>query len=330
MFFSVAINIVCTLLTPVMANIHYGAMIAMRIGEGIGGGVTFPAMHVMLASWAPPAERSVMSAIVYAGTALGTVLSMLMAGQLAGSLGWESVFYVMGGLSVIWIILWVWLIQDSPSKQPLIDNDERNMIEQALIEGGGGGHDKKPPVPWKKLLTSGPFLAILIAHTCSNWGWYMLLIELPFYMKQVLKFNIKENAVVTAVPFLTMWFFSMFISKTLDALRTRGKITTTTARKIATACASLVPLSCLLALCYIGCQRTLAVILMGIGITSIGGMFCGFLSNHIDIAPNYAGTLMALTNTAATLPGIIVPLFVGAITHGNVSVIIISSSSFDL
>lgn len=55
------------------------------------------------------------------------------------------------------------------------------------------------------------------------------------------------------------------------------------------------------------------------GITSIGGMFCGFLSNHIDIAPNYAGTLMAITNTAATLPGIIMPIFVGAITHGNVS-----------
>lgn len=48
-------------------------------------------------------------------------------------------------------------------------------------------------------------------------------------------------------------------------------------------------------------------------------MFCGFLSNHIDIAPTYAGTLMALTNTAATLPGIIVPFFVSEITHGNVS-----------
>lgn len=56
---------------------------------------------------------------------------------------------------------------------------------------------------------------------------------------------------------------------------------------------------------------------MTVGITSIGGMFCGFLSNHIDIAPNYAGTLMAITNTAATLPGIIVPIFVGQITHGN-------------
>lgn len=75
MFFAVAINVVCTLLTPVMAKLHYGAMIAMRIGEGLGGGVSFPAMHVLLAHWAPMNERSVMSSIVYAGTALGTVVS---------------------------------------------------------------------------------------------------------------------------------------------------------------------------------------------------------------------------------------------------------------
>lgn len=303
----------------------------MRIGEGIGGGVTFPAMHVMLASWAPPNERSVMSAIVYAGTALGTVISMLMAGVLAGNLGWESVFYVMGGLSCIWLLLWVWLIQDTPSKQMLISQEERTFITSSLGGDASSGHSgPKPAVPWKKVFTSGPFYAILIAHVCNNWGWYMLLIELPFYMKQVLQFNIKENAVVTALPFLTMWFFSMALSKTLDALRARGKINTTIARKIATLIASVIPMCCLLALCYIGCHRSIAVALMAIGITSIGGMFCGFLSNHIDIAPNYAGTLMAITNTAATLPGITVPIFVGQITHGNVSTPKIGISSSEV
>lgn len=197
--------------------------------------------------------------------------------------------------------------------------EERDFITSSL--GNNDEHSAaKPPVPWKKVLTSTPFWGILIAHVCNNWGWYMLLIELPFYMKQVLQFNIKENATATALPFLTMWFFSIFISKTLDTLRAKGIINTTIARKTATFCASFVPMCCLLAVCFIGCQRTVAVFLMGIAITSIGGMFSGFLSNHIDLAPNFAGTLMAMTNTVATLPGIIVPIFVGQITHGNVSV----------
>lgn len=53
--------------------------------------------------------------------------------------------------------------------------------------------------------------------------------------------------------------------------------------------ASLVPAACLLALCYVGCARGAAVALTALGVTCIGGMFCGFLSNHIDIAPNFAG-----------------------------------------
>lgn len=104
----------------------------------------------------------------YAGTSLGTVMSMLLAGLLAGSYGWESVFYVMGIASALWIILWMWLIQDTPSKQPLISQEERNYINTSLGSSDKPEHDSsKSPVPWRRVFTSLPFLAILVAHTCS-------------------------------------------------------------------------------------------------------------------------------------------------------------------
>lgn len=95
-------------------------------------------------------------------------------------------------------------------------------------------------------------------------------------------------------------------------------MSTTCARKTATSFCTVIPGICLLILCFIGCRHYEAVTIMSVGIVTMGAMFSGFLSNHIDIAPNFAGTLVALTNTAATLPGIIVPLFVGFVTHGNV------------
>jgi MFS transporter, ACS family, solute carrier family 17 (sodium-dependent inorganic phosphate cotransporter), other len=246
----------------------------------------------MISKWSPPSERSTISSIVYAGTALGTVISMLMAGILAEWYGWESIFYVMGGLSCIWMFLWIILVQDTPEKQPFIDQVERDYILSSLNTGSGHSDHTSKKIPWKAILASKPFLGILIAHTCSNWGWYMLLIELPIYMKGVLKFEIKENAVYTATPFLTLWFFSMFISNTLDTLRNRNIITTTTARKIATLIASFIPMCCLLALCFIGCNKMAAVVIAGIAVTSIGAMFSGFLSNHIDLAPNFAGEMI--------------------------------------
>lgn len=58
----------------------------------------------------------------------------------------------------------------------------------------------------------------------------MVLIELPLYLKLALGFNLSENAVVTATPFLLLWLFCLALGKTLDILREKNKITTTFAR----------------------------------------------------------------------------------------------------
>ena len=57
-----------------MAGFQY--LIFMRILMGLGAGVTFPAMNVLISKWAPEQERSTISSIIYGGTSLGTVLSI--------------------------------------------------------------------------------------------------------------------------------------------------------------------------------------------------------------------------------------------------------------
>lgn len=64
-------------------------------------------------------------------------------------------------------------------------------------------------------------------------------------------------------------------------------------------------------------KRIFSVVLLTIAVTSLGAMYSGFMTNHIDIAPHFAGTLIAITNFFATIPGIIVPPIVGAIVDDN-------------
>jgi len=73
-------------------------------------------------------------------------------------------------------------------------------------------------------------------------------------------------------------------------------------------------------MCFIGCRRYVAVAFMCIGIVAMGAIFAGFVANHMDIAPNFAGMLMGITNTVATIPAIFVAQVVGFVTEGNVSV----------
>ncbi|XP_017886979.1 putative inorganic phosphate cotransporter [Ceratina calcarata] len=316
---SVLLNVIASVLSPVAAQTHYSVFIVMRFIQGIGGGVTFPAMHVMIAKWAPPNERSVIASIVYAGTALGTVISILLTGLLAANLEWVWIFYIEGALCLIWCTAWWLMIADSPEEQTrFISQDEKNYIMESLGQNKNNSeHKVRLPVPWGEVLRSKPFMAILIAHFCSNFGWYMLLIELPTFMNQILKFDMSSNAGLSSMPFLCMWFFTMVLSKILAVMQDKELITVTVSRKIGTLFSSAVPMICLIGVSYVGCNRSLAVALMTIGVTCIGGMYCGFLANHIDIAPNFAGTLVAITNCVATIPGFVVPIFVGKLTHGN-------------
>ena len=66
-FVAVLLNVLATLLSPVCSMAGYQYLILMRILKGLGGGLTFPAMNVLIAEWAPTQERSSMSAIIYGG-----------------------------------------------------------------------------------------------------------------------------------------------------------------------------------------------------------------------------------------------------------------------
>lgn len=156
------------------------------------------------------------------------------------------------------IAICAYYIQDTPNKQPLMGLTERNYINSSSRT-----YDQSS-VPWNKVITSQPFLAILVAHTCFYWGWYTILIGTSSYLEQVLHFNIKENA-IASVPLFTMWLFSIALGKILDTLCESEKVTTTAARKIATLISSIVPIICLLLLCFVGNDPGTAGIFMGIG-----------------------------------------------------------------
>jgi len=132
-----------------------------------------------------------------------------------------------------------------------------------------------------------------------------------------LGFAIKDNAFLSALPFLCIWLFSILYSSSLDKGIAKHVISRTNGRKLSQLIASIIPAICLIGVCLSGCERKIVVPLMIIATTFFGSMFSGVFSNHTDIASNYAGVLMGITNMSATIPGFLVPAVVGALTHGK-------------
>ena len=59
-----------------------------------------------------------------------------------------------------------------------------------------------------------------------------------------------------------------------------------------------------------------AVLIIGGGLEGLA--WAGFAVNHLDLAPRYSSILFGITNTCATIPGILSPLFVGYVAVNKV------------
>jgi ACS family sodium-dependent inorganic phosphate cotransporter len=78
--------------------------------------------------------------------------------------------------------------------------------------------------------------------------------------------------------------------------------------------ASIGPACLIVGASYAGCDRTLVVILFTLAMGTMGGFYPGMKVNALDLSPNYAGTLMAITNGIGALTGILGPYLVGVLT----------------
>ncbi|XP_033646519.1 sialin-like [Asterias rubens] len=304
---------VLTLATPLAARAGYPWLIAVRILEGLGEGVTFPAMHSMWGHWAPPLERSKLVTISYSGMHIGTVISLPVSGLLSDSDflgGWPSVFYVFGISGLIWFVIWMLCVHDRPSCHPRISDEERVYIETSI-----GIREKNYSVPWLSIFTSLPVWGIIIGHFSNNWGFYTLLTNLPTYLKVVLGFDLSQSGFLAAVPYLTLWFFMLTGGQVADYLRGNSILSTGATRKIFNSIGLVLPAVFLVITGYVGCNYTLAVVFLTLSVGLVGVAQSGYNVNHLDLAPRYAGALMGITNMVATIPGFVGPVLVGVLTQ---------------
>lgn len=199
-----------------------------------------------------------------------------------------------------------------------MDSDEREYIQSSL--GTIVGQSTPPPTPWSDIVKSLPFWAILLAHMGYNYGYETLMTELPTYMKQVLHFSIKDNGILSALPYLAMWLFSILVSQIADWMLTTSHLTTTGVRKILNGIGQFGPAVALFAAAFTGCDKWLTVTLLTIGVGLNGGTNSGFRVNHLDISPQFAGILMSITNCMANIVGLIAPIYAGFMIKGTPSV----------
>ncbi|XP_076362088.1 sialin-like isoform X6 [Tachypleus tridentatus] len=237
-----------TILTPVVARWSVVAFIILRILEGIGEGITYPALNVMFARWIPLQERSTVISLVGTGANLGTVVTLPVAAVLCNcefGEGWPTVFYLFEHPTIL-------------RREILYIQSNRQCITNYLKNG------------YKNAL-------LYIAETLTMTG----------------------SGVVS------------------DYLRVKGYFRTTTIRKIFESISMLGPAFCLILVPFVGCDGTVAVYLFVFSMAFYGFSSGGDGPIALDMAPEFAGTVMGIVNAVTNVAGLFAPIVGGLLTEHN-------------
>jgi len=287
-----------TVLTPPAAHLGLLVLIAARIAMGMGEAVAFPSIYSLYGRWIPLSERSRAVGFSNSGIPLGVVFALVATPYIVERFGWEWAFYSFGLLGVFWFAAWQRMVTADPSQHPRISQEELALIqaEAPVAEAGS-----TPPIA--TFLRSSAVWAIIVAHFCNNWSLYVLLSWLPTFVNKGLGVDYSAVGWFTMIPNAASFVFLNVAGNVADRL-IRSGMPVVRVRKL------------MQSIGFGGIAATLAVVgyvesaWAAIGLMTVGtalGAFVtgGFAVNHMDIAPEYAGTMMGITNTAGTIPGVI-------------------------
>ncbi|MGE0624126.1 MAG: ACS family MFS transporter [Pseudomonadales bacterium] len=288
-----------TIITPAAAFMGLFALFAARIGMGLGEAVTFPSIYSLVTRWFPHDEKVKAVAFNASGIPIGTVFALVITPVIVLYLGWEWAFYLFGLVGVVWYVAWNRLVTASPAEHPRIAQAELAYLEERAQTTGA----VVDPPAITTFLRNRAVWAIIVAHFCNNWTLYVVLSWLPKYVNEGLGVAFAAVGVVSMLPHITSFVCLNVAGNIADRMIRQGMDVTFVRKLLQTiafgglaACLFLIPMV----------ESAWAAI----GILCLGKVFSaagvgGFNVNHMDIAPRHAGTLMGITNTAGTIPGIV-------------------------
>ncbi|KAL3272621.1 hypothetical protein HHI36_014088 [Cryptolaemus montrouzieri] len=283
---------------------YYG-IIFCRMIQGFCQGIVYPMLANFLSKWVPEEERSFATTFVYAGGDLGTVIATALAGYYASSrLGWPFTFLLYGILGGIWTIMFAIFGSNSPETHRGISEHEVWHITK-----GKKPNKQTKKTPWKKIFTSLPVWSLWICTISSYWGYWILSMEVPLFMSDILGFNISLDSFYMTLVYFVSWLMSFPSGGCTQFIINRNIATVGNTRKIINSIAFFIPGLCLIGIGVIqGSDYRRCVTLLIVAIIFDSFQYSSYYPNYIDISPHYCGTLFGIGQWVATVFTIFCPL----------------------
>ncbi|PZC71005.1 hypothetical protein B5X24_HaOG214449 [Helicoverpa armigera] len=303
---------VLSCLTPACTNYHYWALFSARIIKGFCAGAMQPSMVQVLRYWVPPTERNHFM-WAYCGITTGSFCTFLMCAAVHYYSHWRVGFYISGSIQMVWAIIWVFIVTDSPRKHPYISDEEQTYLVNT-IGNIFAIKSTNAQAPWRLILRSVPFWALCILNFGYSWMIISLCLYGPLFYSRVIKYSIYTASALTALPFFLRLVLGTILIQTVHNYKYKPQVCRIKhLRKYFIIVSHVIPgmlvcVSWLLPIVPGPFLLTLAVALTAAGMDLT-------LDLCYELTPTYVNSINTIIKIIGNTSGIIISLCVGQVTY---------------
>ncbi|KAL3096032.1 hypothetical protein niasHS_005791 [Heterodera schachtii] len=224
------VSALATLLVPLAANLGFPFMLLMRLVQGAAFSACLPVMGSITSHWSTIKQNGIFIAILSSFFQIAPIFTMPISGELCtSSLGWPSVYYLHGIVTIILFTIFMLYHRNSPNKHPMMGKTEIMKVmfnKGASIYSGPSTDGKRPPkkkksrkVPYWAMYSDKSIWAILVASFGNFMGTQLSLQFMPTYINKVLHMPIEQTGMASAISPAIMFFIKLLAGQSSDRIQ---------------------------------------------------------------------------------------------------------------
>jgi MFS family permease len=264
------------------------SLFALRMALGFGEGAAFPTATRAMASWLPAESWGFAQGITHSAARLGNALTPPLISMLILMLSWRASFVILGGCSLVWVLVWAFRFRDAPVSSVTI---------------------RSVATPWRRLILR--MLPVTAVDFCYGWMLWLFLNWLPSFFQTEYHQDLKRSAIFSAGVFL-----AGVAGDTLGGVLSDRILRRTGSRHHARAgviAGGLLGAFVFMLPLLVSHDVGPVAVSLALAFFSLEFVVAPIWSVPMDIAPSHAGKASGLMNLGFGIAGIISPAVVGVI-----------------
>lgn len=283
---------------PMIGTIGLTGLIICRVLLGAGEGPAYPVSLHAAYKWFPDELRTVPTAVIAQGAAIGVVAAIPVLNYVIERFTWHWAFGLLGVIGLLWVVAWY------------IFGKEGGIVTTVTRDSG----ITLDRVPYRKLLLNGTVLSNFAVGFGAYWGLALVVGWFTPYLIKGLGYTQASAGWITALPWAATPFIVIFFGWLSQYLLKRGAPSRMARGVLGGGCVMTGGLVVMLLPWMPGNGLKIAVVVAGMTLPSVIYVVGHAIVSEITPVPQ-RGAMLAITNSIWTLAGLIGPYVMGSVVQ---------------